>query len=55
MEAEGRGAFGAVGVLALVSGGRSGAGLEAGLSLDGREVIRDWGWLLHSDGQGHPG
>lgn len=42
VEAEGRGAVGgASGVLALVCGGRSGAGLEVGISLGGWEVIGD--------------
>lgn len=37
-----------------LDGGESWVGLEAGISLGGWEVIRDRGWFLYSNGQGHP-
>lgn len=49
------GAFGTSGFWVLVSVGRNGAGLKAGISLAGWEMIRDWGLFLYSYGQGHTG
>ena len=48
------GALGTSGFSVLVSGDKSGVGLEAGISLGGWEVIRDRGWFCYSYGEGHP-